>query len=69
MTAAGCCIFLTPFTIPFQKSTVLSTLMPAEVDPAQAHCRAKKIINNWVKGGHRELSMFAKPVEVPMEMT
>jgi len=69
MTAAGCRVFLTPFTIAFQKKTSLSALIPPEVDPAQAHCRVKKIILNWAKGGQMEVSAVAKPVEVPMEMT
>ena len=43
--------------------------MPPEVEPAQAHCRVKKIKRSCERGGHRVESAVANPVDVPREVT
>ena len=67
-TALGCCICLMFLSIDFAKTTIRSTLIPPDVEPAQAHCKVKKSSNNWARAGHTALSAVANPVEVPMEM-
>ena len=47
---------------------MLSTLIPPEVEPEQAHCRAKKIRISCENPGQTLVSVVAKPVDVPTEI-
>ena len=69
ITALGCFIFSNLFFMAFQNMTSLSTFMPPEVEPAQAHCKVKNIMINLEKDGHMEESAVANPVDVPIEIT